>query len=182
MTNEEIISTSVERHFCEKLDAKKFVPMQEENTKFLLSITMMQQAIKSGKTEPGLIEELNKAKNANTACQIIETRLAGLGYNVHLLVLIFLSTLIESAGEAVMYSHYMAYKAKKHGVKEIDLDFFCMHVFPWGFPTQNDLNEVWNGQKISRIEELKGLIVGDNLLDKADANVSISYGEKEKQL
>ena len=182
MTNQEIINTSAERYFCEKLDAKKFVPMKEEDTKTLLTLSLMQQSADAGKEDvTDIIKELSKAKDQNLACKIIETRLAGLGYNVHLLVLIFLSTLLESPGEAVMYAHYMAYKAKKHGKKDIDLNFLCMDIFPWGFPTKEDLSEVWDGQKIYRIEELNGLIEGDNLLDRADANISISYGEKEKE-
>ena len=49
-----------------------------------------------------------------------------------------------------------------------------------GFPSREDLDDVWEGQKVRKIEELKGIIEGgDNLLDRADANVSIMY---EKQI
>ena len=77
--------------------------------KLLIKLMFMNMAIQEGKADEALMKDLAKSKEI-PQCVVIETRLFNLGYNIHLLALIFLSTLIESAGEAVMYAHYIQSK------------------------------------------------------------------------
>jgi hypothetical protein len=71
---------------------------------------------------------------------------------------------------AVMYCHYLAYFCKNNNKTHLVFTDFCMHAFPWGFPSEEDLSKLWDEQKVHRDMEQPGT---DNLLDYFHASKSI---------
>jgi hypothetical protein len=78
--------------------------------------------------------------------------------------LVILMYHIESPGKAVMYTFYLSTKLPKNTV--ITVDKFA-EIFPWGFFSEKQLNEIWSAQKV-KSENCKGYTcIGaqDNMID-----------------
>ncbi len=73
---------------------------------------------------------------------------------------------LESAGDAVMYAYYLSYKLPKNsfvGIQEI-VDV----LFPWDFFSKEQLNAIWDEQKVRSDDDLDECTccgAHDNLLD-----------------
>lgn len=74
-------------------------------------------------------------------------------------------------GVCVMYLTYLQYISRIRGVKEITFTVFS-DVFRMGFPSRNDLHELWGATKVEREENGAG---SDNLVDYEVALKSILY-------
>lgn len=85
-------------------------------------------------------------------------------------LLIYLCYLSESAGNAIMYLWYLQAHCSNKETSSVNLDEFCLNVFPWGYPTKEDLQKIWDGQKVRRPENSFG---SDNLIDYLSAGMSI---------
>jgi len=85
-------------------------------------------------------------------------------------LLIYLCYLSETAGNAMMYLWYLQAHCFNKQTASVNLDEFCLNVFPWGYPTKADLDKVWEGQKVRRPENS---FASDNLIDYANAGLSI---------
>lgn len=159
------LENAVERHFCEKFDVLKRHPMTIEQSEIMFKLIFMSMK------DPFIFDEDVKP---NFLTQIIHTRFSILGYTMDAAVNLFISLMAETPGGATMYVHYLAYKCKKRMIDHLTLEEMNMYIFPFGFPSSDDLHILWDQQKIHRIEEMKG-IKGptDNLLDFDRANISI---------
>ena len=89
---------------------------------------------------------------------------------------VFIGMIGKSAGTCIMYLTYLQYKAKKLGVKEITATIFAKDIFPTGFPSEENLQKLWDSQKV-KSEKSGG---SDNLLDYQSALVSIQYLDNGK--
>jgi hypothetical protein len=109
---------------------------------------------------------------------IITERMKSLGYTLDDKTAAFLGSICDSPGKCVMYSYYLAYWCKKNSVKHITFEQFCTDIFPVGFPSEEDLNTLWDQQKVKRFaeEDLPGMGT-DNLLDYYTAAESIRNTE-----
>ena len=88
-------------------------------------------------------------------------------YKVDDRVILFLSWICKSAGVCVMYCWYLQYEAKKRGVEKITFEIFT-EIFAWGFPSEDGLNKIWDGQKVHSKN-----MSSDNLLDYGKAGLSL---------
>jgi len=61
---------------------------------------------------------------------------------------------------------------KKNNHNIIDLKMFC-EIFPNGFPSEQDLEKIWDGQKVDR--EKNNQMASDNLVDYQSAMGSIQF-------
>lgn len=81
---------------------------------------------------------------------------------------------LESAGDAVMYAYYLSHKLPKDsfvGIQEI-----AGILFPWGFFSKEQLNAIWDEQKVREddgLDECHCYGAHDNLLDY------VEFWEKE---
>ena len=89
-------------------------------------------------------------------------------------LLLFLAVVSERVGTAIMYLWYLQYWCFKNNVRELTLDIFCQKVFPYGFPSNDTIETIWDAQKVKR----DGM-ESDNLLDYASAGSSIQFKEEK---
>ena len=78
--------------------------------------------------------------------------------------LIILMHHMESAGSAVMHVFYLFYKLPENTL--VTVDKFA-DIFPWGFFSTQQLNEIWDAQKVG-VDDRKGFTcIGaqDNMID-----------------
>ena len=73
--------------------------------------------------------------------------------------LIILSMHMPSAGNAVMHVFYLFYKLKENTL--VTLDVLSKQLFPWGMFSEEQLNSIWDAQKVSS-KEFGGT---DNMID-----------------
>lgn len=156
---------AIERLFCVPFSELRQWPMDEETSKLFLTVHL--DSLDGG----GLIAKWKTNEEAWFIPAIIQGRGKWLGIDICDHAAAILSLMCDTPGTAVMYAHYVAYKAKLAGVKEIDTEFISTSPFPMGFPSDKDMHELWNAQKVECTDERKG---SDNLLDYSSANVSIS--------
>lgn len=171
---EKMAQTAVERLFCVEMEKLRCHPMDEDHSKMLITLLFASRSPMKPEME-AIVKEIEEK---SLAFKIIKSRLLGLGYEPDVTLLMFMSTMVDNPGSAVMYAHYLAYKGKKHSVRKIDIQFMCERVFPIGFPTDEDMSKVWDMQKVSKAEKEVQEFLGagiDNLLDRAIANRSILW-------
>jgi len=153
----EIKENSIENVFCEKFSKLQQHPMDFVHTKLLASILI--NSLKNIK-----LEEEEKP----FLFKLIEKRLSVLyDYNLTNDVILWLSYLSANPAIAVMYLTYLQYWSAKNNIDTIDIDQFC-HIFPDGYPSNDDLHKLWDEQKI-----LDNKTFQDNLLDRPNALISI---------
>lgn len=73
--------------------------------------------------------------------------------------LIILSLHLTSPGTAVMYAYYLYYKLPENTL--VTLNIISEKLFPWGFFSDKQLNDIWDAQKVSA-KEFGGT---DNMID-----------------
>ncbi len=148
---------------CEKMEALPVHPLTEEDVKTYFDITLipnnrqvdfMHDFMKEDWVMAGLFKRANAALTA-----IFEPKaLAWIRINA------------KSIGEGVLLLYYAQYKAKKCGNKSIDVPFLSMYVWPMGFPSSEDLQKIWDIQKMN----LPG-VPTDNAIDIPLASKSIQF-------
>ena len=117
-----------------------------------------------------VLDLLNDNKNGGF-CFCIFQRCNSLGVKLFPSVAYFLGAFVsESFGDCTMISAYLKYKAFEHKQKEIDINFLSVNCFPFGFPTKNDWNLLWDSQKVDNeqlhnIRKNNGIFGSDNVLD-----------------
>ena len=98
--------------------------------------------------QPEVLKLLNDNKNGGFVFCIYQ-RCNSLGVKLSPSVAYFLGAFVcESFGDCTMISAYLKYKAFEHKQKEIDMNFLSVNCFPFGFPTKNDWNLLWDSQKV----------------------------------
>lgn len=147
---------SVELLFAEKFKELERHPMTTETSQIMLGLIMA----------PPDTEEL-KQLMGEFLSQIIAKRFVALGYTMDDKTNIFISFIGETPGMAVMYCHYLAYWCKLNKIEHLDFNDFCSNAFPMGFPSTEDLETLWDSQKL---EAPSG---SSNLLDYFSASKSI---------
>lgn len=86
-------------------------------------------------------------------------------YTISVAVAIFMSTLINRPGEAVIYSNYLQYKAYKMGKKKMTMRDIAF-IWPYGVFSQETLHQAWDRQKYAGC-------YASNLLDYYEAQKTI---------
>lgn len=163
------IENSVEEIFCKPFDKLKSHEMSEEDTELLIMLLMKEKINPTNtpiaeKDKPFLYQVIEKRIDACFTFEITDARL-----------ILFLCAIAKSPGTAIMYLAYLQYWCKKNDVKEIDLEKFA-EIFPNGFPCEEDLQKIWDEQKVSRRTPEGVRIPGsDNLLDYQTAYKSIQF-------
>lgn len=77
-----------------------------------------------------------------------------------------IASVMETPAEAVMYVYYLHCKLPENTL--IDLDMLMSEIFPWGFISKDDLNNLWELQKLGEEDDLSNYTcIGapDNMLD-----------------
>jgi hypothetical protein len=150
---------SVEELFCKRFKTLKCVPMSNDTTELLINLALSKNDISIPENKkPFLYKVIEKRISACFTFKITDIKL-----------LLFLCDLTQTPGMAVMYLAYLQYWAKKHNTTNINLDLFCMQIFPSGFPLEEDLHILWDYCKVKSEGD------SDNLLDYQNGYKTIQF-------
>jgi len=140
---------------CEPLE------MDNKTTETILMIGMMPKNVKL-KTEekPHIFQILEKRLPYSFTFKITDER-----------VLLVITLLSESAGNAMLYLWYIQAWCFKNNVQEVDFETFGLRIFPTGVFSDKDLKSVWENQKVQR----DSMDESDNLIDYNQASLSIQF-------
>src|SRR5262245_56794777 len=121
------------------LDTKKIEPMSREMTELFLKATMLDMQ----KPEP-FTEKV--AAEMGWLGKILYSRLQAYGGECTVAVAVIVGMLSKgSPGNVVMYAFTLA-RISKLTEKIVDTKELSLR-FPWGFPTEEGLLEIWDAQK-----------------------------------
>jgi hypothetical protein len=167
LVNKEI--DAVEKYFCipaSEMQKSYFTDEQAQFTQNLIH-----------KVGNDIVDQVKKEKNDDEykliakLCVVIQSRLSF--YHSYVIndqkLLFYIAVIASTPGNIVMYLTYIQWYAKKNNVKEIDLTIFCTDIFPDGFFSPEQLNELWEGQKLDPDSSKPS----SNLLDYSMAAISI---------
>lgn len=150
---------AVEEYFCKPFNKLKRHEMGIETTRLMYILLAGDPAHKIKESDkPWLFKIIEQRIHGCLTMKISDERL-----------LLFITHLAETPGNAVMYLAYLQYRCKKEDIKELSFEYFCESIFPFGFPSDEDLHQLWNAQKV-RPEG-----GSDNLLDYQTAYKSIQF-------
>jgi len=142
-------------------------PMTEENTKIMLSIMMD----KTGKSEEIITEDNPEIKDIGGMRIFIDRLNKMANLKITMGAAIFIGLHIDNPGNAVIYAYYI-HRKFNGGTTVTFKDLTSLEFFGWGMLSDQQMNDIWDAQKInSKKEEEKarkelGLVgVHDNLLD-----------------
>jgi hypothetical protein len=156
------IPDSIEMLFCKPLSENGKIEKATENQMKIILFAMT--------STPREIDEVYESiKNEYMILPILADRLKNLGCIVDKASQILISMSCQTPGEAVMYSFYLAYKAKELGLDSLTIEKICTDIFPTGFFTRETLKDHWDIQKV-KTDNREG---SDNLLDYKQASLSI---------
>ena len=157
---------AIEIHLCAKMDSLKRFPMDNDLGMTLAQLLLCPKGELNipQKEKPFLYQLIEKRIEHCFTFKIDDARL-----------ILFIAALSESAGTAVMYLWYLQWWCFRNSVEVIDLNIFCQRIFPMGFFSKEDLQKVWDGQKVKR----DGM-ASDNLVDYFNAGISIQFKEVEQ--
>ncbi len=149
---------SIEELFCNKFIELTKYPMDKETSEIFVKLML------SSKSDFVIPE-----KEKPFIYKLLEKRISVLhDYKLDDRVLLFLSCICESAGEAVMYCWFLQQESKKRNVELITFDIFS-NIFGSGFPSSEGLHKIWLAQKIN----CNSMFSSDNLLDYPKAGFSL---------
>lgn len=149
MLDEKVIkeSDAIEKHFVSDFAKLKRIPMKNELAEIMIKLIM-------GKDK--FIPENEKP----FSLKIIEKRLEYIfTIKIDQATKLFLCCLAQTPAILVMYLTYLQYWGKNNNIEKISFTVFCSDIFPFGFPEDKDLMNLWDKIKV---KTEKGTL---NLLD-----------------
>jgi hypothetical protein len=135
------------RKWCDKFDKCKNEPMSDGLSSVFMKLVMLEMGNDS------IPPELKTQFIYN----VIEKRAEYIELKINDHVKAFLTYLVNNPGAAVMYLYYM----KSAAPPNINISMHELSkIFPMGFPSDSELSELWEAQKIK----------GNNMLDMVDVS------------
>ena len=161
------VETAIEVNVCQQIEKSKKHELDAELFA-MFGVLMQASGKKTGvipeKEKPPLFKMIEKRIDAYHTFTITDQRL-----------LLILTAVATTPGKAVLYLWYIQYWCYRNNVRELDLETFSQSVFPHGFPSDESLQEIWEGQKVNKpdTDGTGARIV--NLVDYANAGLSMQF-------
>lgn len=150
---------AIENIVCKPMEKLKRFPMDQDTTGVFVQLCLMPKEFSiPEKEKPFLYSVIEKRIEHCYTFTIKDARL-----------ILAIAMLSETPGSAVLYLWYLQYWCKQNDVKELSLDQFCSDVFPFGFPSKDDLHTIWNSQKIAGKDQ------SYNLVDRSQSGLSVQF-------
>lgn len=138
----------------------ELVAMSEEITQIYAQIAMMPKDVKlPNSNKPHVFQIMEKRLLHSFTFKISDER-----------VLLVITLLSESAGNAIIYLWYIQAWCFKNNIREVDFETFGLMIFPTGVFSEKDLKSVWENQKVERVN-----MESDNLVDYPVSGMSIQF-------
>ena len=143
------------------IDAAKKYPLDADSMETLFKLMMMS----FNEDQTALNTTYETAREELLLVQIAEKRLEhALTITMDKASIIFIiMQSLGSPGFLIMYLYYLQYWCHEHEISHIDFETLNMKIFPMGYPSEQDLTDIWTSQKIG----------GDNGVDIPQASKSI---------
>lgn len=155
---------AIENVICKPIEEFFRVPMDADTTGLFMQILLLPEEFAiPEKDKPFLYKVIEKRLEQCFSFKITDPRL-----------ILLITIISETPGTAIMYLWYLQYWCKLANVEELSLDQFCMHVFPMGFPSKDDLSILWDAQKVSSKNG------SYNLVDRIDSGLSVQLSKINK--
>jgi hypothetical protein len=149
--------------WCVRFSKLPTRPLSKENSGMLIRLFWMPE-----ESEQAMFEEL--LKNDWVFSGMVKRATHRLSAKFDIKAILWLKINAENIGTAVMLLYYAQYIAKKNNTKHVTFSFINTHVFPIGFPSEADLQSLWDLQKV----EIGG-VSEDNAIDIVKASKSIQF-------
>lgn len=139
----------------------KFKPTQlsEEAAQVWVICTMKEDQFESDPEVEKLLNSPNEIQNAIYEMQ------KSYPYTISKASILALSYIVKSFGEIRMILSYLWYKLHEWKLNHINMEFITTKVFPWGVPSKDFMEKMWDAQKYNGSP--------DNMLDYSKAYNSI---------
>ena len=161
--------SSIEIEFCEKFKSLNVYELDKEifEVYLIISKTKKEDYAKIPEVDKLFIHKLiDKRMDHIFTFKINDERLK-----------VILALISSNPAEAIMFLTYLQYWCFKHNVREIDLNYFGLNIFPNGFPSTQDLSLLWKSIKLKDDEDNE-----TNLLDCFHCLESIQFKPIEKPI
>lgn len=149
---------SIEELFCKKFEQLIMKPMDNNTAKIFIELGLSRDIVFRipDEEKPFLYKLIEKRVSLVHSFELDDR------------VLLFLCCICKSAGVGIMYCWYFQYQCKKRNLKKVTFENLA-EIFSWGFPSENDLQKLWELQKVNR----NNMDDSDNLLDYPQAGKSL---------
>ena len=87
------------------------------------------------------------AASNDFAVKVTQKRASWAGLEADPAVILFVSTIVDTPGEAVMWVHALRSWQMRNAGQRLTLEVLCTKLFPFGFPTKDALQKAWEAQK-----------------------------------
>lgn len=148
------------------LECSRNNPMSETQGKYLL---LGLHEDKEPTTD--LNQFYNKMKSYSLGINLLEQRLERAGITITKSASIFLSLTLSTPSKAILYAIFITYMCRKHGITNLDCATLSIKIFPEGLFHDKDLDDVWQKQKVERLND--GTFSSDNLVDYPTAFMTL---------
>lgn len=144
----------------------------------IISATLNEELINKDKDVLDLLE----GKPQSSIATVLYKRINSVcSYKITPAVALLSEMIAKNFGQSTMLCAFMQYKAHQLGIKTINVEIFCRDIFPWGIPTDEELQRLWDLQKLDpEILEQRNTLEPDNVLDYKVAYESIMKIGDEK--
>lgn len=148
------------------LDTKNYVPMTKEQVSIFMGIVVSPESATLSCADPEVQDDINNVPQLSILCsRLTQAEKQKLSLDL----LLFLSCVITSPGEAVLWAwtihcymircvkgaglHHnedlgLDVSATLGGISMVNLDTFTRKIFPFGLPSEAEANRIWDSQKL----------------------------------
>lgn len=155
--------TAVEE-WAKEFERCKKRQLSNEEVSMVISASLNEEQINKDKEVLDLLE----GKPQPSIATVLYKRINTLGsYKITPTVALLSEIVVKNFGDSTMLCAYMQYKAYQLGVKIINVEIFCRDIIPFGIPTNEEFQRLWDLQKLDPelLKQRKTMWEPDNGLD-----------------
>lgn len=155
--------TAVEE-WAKEFERCKKRQLTKEEVNMVISATFNEEQINKDQEVLDLLEGKPQAAMATVLYKRINSICS---YKITPTVALLSEMVVKNFGSSTMLCAFMQYKAHQLGVKIIGVDIFCRDIIPWGIPTDEELQRLWDLQKLDPklLKNRKSMFEPSNGLD-----------------
>lgn len=137
-----LTESSIEE-WCKELEKCQCRQMTKDESDILLRATIAEKEIEKDDLYDKMV-----ASNDNMVSMIHKRIKHCHTYTAGKSVVIVLAYICNSPGIAVQYCNFIQYKCHQKKISHVDMTAFSRLLFPWGFFKDDDLQRMWELQKV----------------------------------
>jgi hypothetical protein len=139
-----------------RIDRDRVKVMDDEESRIFIGFGMQESGDDIGIDWDKVEEQYTK----NTLAKALKNRCEATGVKLSKLAGIYISTQLVSFGDVTLCTAYMYWQTKFSNIDEINMEAIS-RIFPFGFPSEMEWQEIWDQQKVERVNSGDS----DNMLD-----------------